>query len=317
MSANYSEFDRELLVVVNPASTQFKDVQRDIINRLDESGWRGKYVTVETRNPDEGANNAEIIGEKLVPYQRVLVAAGDDTMSKAANSYDQAEEEIRRTGLLIGEPYGSGNDTFRSLNGFVHPIDPLEMLRHGKERPLDLISLMIDGQEEVLISYLGFGWTGDGAIEINLPENRARKKTSRIPDKVLDAYTLAGLALEKRFPSFRFMENGQEQEAAEITISNLPYMAGGVVKVEESEPGKVVCIQMAHEGFARNVIRRFATERLTGGLRGTQISHRAFTLVTDVNANLDGTGRLLKADSEIVIGVKPNHINISALPKTA
>ena len=315
MFAQQPEVER-LLVVINPASTNFKQVNHDVIDRLDDSHWRNKYETFVTEDPRNGANNSARIGERLLPHTALVVPAGDGSIGEAASGMDQTEDEVRNTGFLLPLPYGSGNDTVRSIHGRVRNINVLDVLNRGVEFPLDLLQIKTDEKHRTGVGSASMGWTADGTMKIGEPDKREAKKTSIIPDKLLDANTLARLALKERFPAFKYSEGMEpNREASEMLFSNLPYMAGGVVKIEESRPGKMVCIEIGPEKFTTNVLKRFATERFLGGFRGTHLATRTIELETDANLNVDGEGSALAAGTIVSFAVKADRVRAIALPK--
>ena len=311
----------QLLVITNPASTRYNQVEREVINVLDNrnrSDWADRYEFFETMPPSFGSlSNTERIKDLLVPNQAVIIAAGDGVVNDVINATDQAEDEVRTTTHHIVLPFGSGNDTARSLNGGKGRADFRALLNHGVKRELDLIDILVGEQKRAAVSYVALGWTALGSEAINQQDKREQKKRSKVPDKILDAITLANLIKELHFrPSFKYSEDAQAvREAGEMLFSNLPIMAGGVIVVEKSRPGHVVCIEIDPDEFVSDVAKRLATQRFTRGMKGSHITDRTVTVEPGTVIHFDGEARRLAERTKVTVSVKSKRIK--ALVKSA
>ncbi len=313
MLANQLGIER-LLVVVNSQSAHFDKVERGVIDVLDQSEWAAHYDVFETRKPTPGQpTNTERISKLREPNQGLVLAAGDGTVFDAVNSSDQVEDEIRASTHHIVLAYGGGNDAARSCHGRKGRADLIDLLDHGVVREVDLIDVLVGEERKVAISYVGLGWTALGSEAINKPEKRRQKKAHpRISHKVFDGITLSQLIVAEHFrPSFKYSENSEGLiEASEMLFSNLPSMAGGVIQVEKSQPGKVVCIEISPDIFVPDVLKRLATQKIIGGMKGTHITDRTIVVEPGTVIHLDGEAQRLEERTTVSVGVKPDRVKV-------
>ncbi len=311
MLANVLGIDR-LLVVVNPASTMNSRVELEVIDTLDDSDWVKKYDIIKTTAPDEcQTSNVERIRNMLLPNIGIVIAGGDGLVNDVMNASDGADDDVRTTARHLVLPYGSGNDTARSLHGRKGRVNFLDLLDHGTNLALDLIDVTIGKQKRAAISYVGMGWTALGSEAINLPNTRKFKKNSIVPSKIVETAKLAQLLVHEKFkPTFSYVEADSGMvEASEILFSKLPSMAGGVIKVEKSRPGEVVCIEIEPDGFLRNITRRLITQGFIGGMKGEHISNRTITVEPGTVIHFDGEAERLTERTDVAVSVKPSRIN--------
>lgn len=156
-----------LVIVTNPASTQYKHVEHDVIDRLDDSGFLPVVFETPAVNPQD---NIDVLREIVEPDDRVIVAGGDGTGNIAVNAIMESGQEEVQVGFLA---YGNFNDMASTFTGRRHYKDPLALAT--SETTVDAYPLRVDvdGQyDRHAMLYASLGWSADASAAFNTLDAR-------------------------------------------------------------------------------------------------------------------------------------------------
>lgn len=112
-----------LVVIHNPNSTHGREVQSQILGRLDDAAIRYERIASVSPYYDD---NVEVFADALREGDRAIIAAGDGTASQAVAGALVSGHDAIEVGF---EPYGNFNDLAAGYNGSERPIDPVLLAR--------------------------------------------------------------------------------------------------------------------------------------------------------------------------------------------
>lgn len=136
------------LVICNPGAGGGNGAEC-LAERLHE---RNGIVLQET----EGPGDARRIAREAAGFDRVVAAGGDGTVHEVAAGL----LERPTPPVLAIVPLGTGNDLARSLGIPTDQEEALALLDEGKETPLDVVELDIDGEEALSVNAVVAGAGG-------------------------------------------------------------------------------------------------------------------------------------------------------------
>ncbi|MBR3236422.1 hypothetical protein IKF92_01955 [Candidatus Saccharibacteria bacterium] len=159
---------QRLILVYNPRSSRFSDVQKNVLDRThDLKGFTiGKYEIAPTNLDDNTTKLSKILrnGDLL------LSAGGDATGVICTNAIIKSEKDV----ILSVLPYGNFNDLARTLG--TKTFDDVFSRREQKLYPLEII---VDGKFfRYATCYVTIGMTAAAVKLYDTPKMRAKLKTN-------------------------------------------------------------------------------------------------------------------------------------------
>ena len=194
---------QRLIIVYNPRSSRYADVNREVINRLRAlKGYTiGKYE-VKPTNLD---NNITNLSKLLRDGDLVLSAGGDATGIIASNGILKSGKDA----TLAALPYGNFNDLARTLG--TMKFEDIFALSEEKFYPLEIY---VDGKfYRYATCYVTIGMTAEAVQIYDSPKLRAKLKHS-FGRKISSYTTLAGWYFKNRHKHVfipEFSLNGKPQ----------------------------------------------------------------------------------------------------------
>ncbi|MBR2855633.1 hypothetical protein IKE99_01675 [Candidatus Saccharibacteria bacterium] len=161
---------RRLIVVYNPRSSRYTDVNREVLCRVKElNGYMvGKYEIADTNLDD----NILRLGEFLKDGDMVLSTGGDATGVICVNAILRSKKDA----ALAVLPYGNFNDLARTLG--MRTFDDV-FLSETSVRKFYPLEILVDGKFFRYAScYVTIGMTAEAVQIYDLPEMRAKLKKS-------------------------------------------------------------------------------------------------------------------------------------------
>lgn len=215
-----------VVVVKNPASTQSKSVERDVVERLRDNNF--SPVIFETP-ASHRQDNIDVMREFIEPGDRIIVAGGDGTGNIAANAAIDSGQEAVQLGFL---GYGNSNDMASVFSGHSRYKDPLALAK--SEASTDAYPLRVDVNGEFdrhALLYASLGWTAKAAAAFNTPDTRQELhsgKSTRLDNfrKIANIYQTTKDSVS--LADFRLGDDPKVHQAADILMLNGPTMAGMV-----------------------------------------------------------------------------------------
>lgn len=158
---------KRLIIVYNPNSSRFKDVESEVLSAARElKGYTvGKYEVKRTNIED----NAKCLAKILEDGDLVVSAGGDATGIIAVHGVMQSGKDARLAVL----PYGNFNDLARTLG-----TSKFEDIFKGKTKKLYPLDIIVDGKHfRYATCYVTMGMTGE-AVEL-FDGAKVRKKLQK------------------------------------------------------------------------------------------------------------------------------------------
>ena len=200
---------KRLFIVYNPRSSHFKQVKRDIIDRLKElkGVMIGKFE-VEPTNVDE---NAARLAKVLNDGDLVIAAGGDGTATIAMNGVMLSDAKDVKFSVI---GYGNFNDVARTFGGMK-----LDDILHGEVRPVYPMECKINGEHwRYGMCYFTIGMFAEACACFDAPKTR---KTLRKGGRktIYSLMTLVGWWLKnhrRQFLPESFQLGDSSEDFAEI-----------------------------------------------------------------------------------------------------
>ena len=179
-----------LVVIHNPNSTHGRAVDREVLQRLGDAGLN--FVRLPSVSP-EYDDNVDAFGKGIREGDRLIVAAGDGTISQVANAVVQAEQSDV---IMAVEPYGNFNDMAAWFNGSESTIDPV-ILASPTAPTEQVVPMKVELDDRLWRHSLGYttlGWTAAATELFMAGEFRELLKTQH--KHMVTARSMVGLFKE-------------------------------------------------------------------------------------------------------------------------
>ena len=229
--------NERLVVIHNPNSTHGSDVNREVLQRLGDVGL--KFVCLPSVSP-EYDDNVDAFANGIREGDRLLVAAGDGTISQAANAVVLADQ----IGVSMAvEPYGNFNDMAAWFNGSESSVDPV-ILASPNVPTHDVVPMKVELDDTLWRYSLGYttlGWTAAATELFMGGEFRELLKTQH--KHMVTARSMVGLLKEyySRRQSMalpHYTRNGAREYQAGITdvVAMNTGRMGRVIRRNDARP---------------------------------------------------------------------------------
>ncbi len=222
-----SDSYERVMVVQNPVSSRSRDVQRCVIDRLEDSAIPKSHIKIFSTPSAHANETIEALCEAIQPGDQILVAAGDGTGNAVINAYMQADTQGVRLGFL---PYGNFNDMAATFTGRSAIRDPSKLLDEGRTVEAHPLQVAINGEHyRYALLYATFGWTAFAAAIFDNPDTRRALQNgdTKLVDNLI---TIARMYFKTRssstLPPFR--REGKpslHKETTDVLAINGPVMA--------------------------------------------------------------------------------------------
>ena len=210
-----------LIIVSNPNSTGFHEVQHQVLDALDE--WNVEYEHFETRFK-KASDNIRDIEDWLPDKGRVITVAGDGTVEQVANA------ALTKPDIKLGVlPYGNYNDTaYTHIDRYHNVIDLMYTENTIDRHP---VSLEVNGQHEThAFSYATIGLLARIAAGFDDRASRERMKSAGKFSRTIRRYGQAALDgvrnIRFQLPPFSIDGGDVQTGRTDIAIANNPHVAG-------------------------------------------------------------------------------------------
>ena len=207
---------QRLIVVYNPRSSRFADVEREVLSRVRElNGYLvGKYEVAQTNIDD----NILKLGDFLKDGDMVLSAGGDATGVICVNAILNFSKDV----TLAVLPYGNFNDLARTLG--TRSFDDV-FLSETAVRKFYPLEIMVDGVlYRYATCYVTIGMTAEAVQIYDSPKMRAKLK-SQFGRKVSSYTELSKWYFRNRkkhifIPEFRLNGVAQDKRISDYAAVN-------------------------------------------------------------------------------------------------
>lgn len=203
------------VVIVNPGAGAAEGTA-EILDRL---ARLGPVRIEETSAPGDARAIAEAAAS--AGAERVVAVGGDGTIHEVVNGLWHHRDRCA-LGIV---PAGTGNDTARSLDLPLGGEEAVELILAGSLRPIDLVSVELDGGErEIAVNAITGGFGGEVA----------ERTTAELKERWGPlAYARSAADTLSEIPCFRVRldvdgESTGELRAYSVVVANGPYAARGM-----------------------------------------------------------------------------------------
>ena len=134
---------KKILVVYNPRSSRFKDVEAGVFEKV--RAEKGVLVGKFEVQPTTPTENAEKLAEIIQGGELVLTAGGDGTATIGMNGVILAREKFGKEAVFSAVAYGGFNDLPRAL-GELETGEVLRKFKAGEESEFYPLEVKADGK---------------------------------------------------------------------------------------------------------------------------------------------------------------------------
>ena len=240
--------------------------------------------------PTDHRGHARTIAMHYVAkYSRPLIisVSGDGGYNEVINGVMQSSEEhttSKPVVAIIGA--GNANDHKRTTRGDT-PL--IQLIQHGKPKPLDLIKLSTKGIERYAHSYIGLGITPEVGIELNKHDLNFFQEIKII------------IKTFRNFTPFEILIDGEKKRLGSLVFANIDGMAK-VIKLSSEQTlndGRFDIVRLSYRGTAR-LLLDMALMAIRPK-RAPSAERYKFRTIARLPVQLDGEIEHIPAHSEVLI----------------